>query len=413
MTTKFIWKFIKGGITAPQGFLANGMKAGIKKSGKKDLSLVYSDTACNLAGVFTTNKVQASCVVLNTKRVQRGKAQAIIVNSGNANCLTGKRGFGDSLTMARKAADILGLAEAHVCVASTGVIGKPLPMQKILGALPELASELSKKGGSAAAEGIMTTDHVSKEAAVEVVVAGAKVRIGAMTKGGGMVHPQMALPGRHATMLCFVTTDAKISLPALRAALQEAVQKTFNMMSVDGDMSTNDMVLVLANGLAGNKEIQKGTKEHTQFTAALTSLFLSLAKMMLKDAEGATKYVEVVVKNAKSDAEARMVARSITTSNLVKCALFGGDPNWGRIAAAAGYSGASGIDQSKMNVYLGDVAVLKHGAAAEKREKAAARVMTKKDIVITVDLGVGKYGATAYTCDLSTDYVIFNSAYRT
>ena len=413
MTTKFIWKFIKGGITAPQGFLANGMKAGIKKSGKKDLSLVYSDTACNLAGVFTTNKVQASCVVLNTKRVQGGKAQAIIVNSGNANCLTGKRGFGDSLTMARKAADILGLAEAHVCVASTGVIGKPLPMQKILGALPELASELSKKGGSAAAEGIMTTDHVSKEAAVEVVVAGAKVRIGAMTKGGGMVHPQMALPGRHATMLCFVTTDAKISLPALRAALQEAVQKTFNMMSVDGDMSTNDMVLVLANGLAGNKEIQKGTKEHTQFTAALTSLFLSLAKMMLKDAEGATKYVEVVVKNAKSDAEARMVARSITTSNLVKCALFGGDPNWGRIAAAAGYSGASGIDQSKMNVYLGDVAVLKHGAAAEKREKAAARVMTKKDIVITVDLGVGKYGATAYTCDLSTDYVIFNSAYRT
>ena len=413
MTTKVIWQFIKSGITAPAGFSSNGLSCGIKKSKKKDLSLVYSDSLCNVAGVFTTNKVQASCVVLNTKRVQGGKAQAIIVNSGNANCLTGKRGFGDSLTMARKAADILGLAESQVCVASTGVIGKPLPMQNILGALPELAAGLSKKGGTAAAEGIMTTDHVAKEAAVEVVVAGAKVRIGAMTKGGGMVHPQMALPGRHATMLCFVTTDAKISLPALRAALQEAVQKTFNMMSVDGDMSTNDMVLVLANGLAGNKEIQKGTKEHTQFTAALTSLFLSLAKMMLKDAEGATKYVEVVVKNAKSDAEARMVARSITTSNLVKCALFGGDPNWGRIAAAAGYSGASGIDQSKMNVYLGDVAVLKHGAAAEKREKAAARVMTKKDIVITVDLGVGKYGATAYTCDLSTDYVIFNSAYRT
>src|SRR3989338_7769831 len=424
-------KFIKGGVTAPQGFTANGMKAGIKQSGKKDLSLIYSDTLCTAAGVFTTNKVQASCVVVNTKRLKAGKAQAVIVNSGNANCLTGKKGFEDSLTMAGKTADILGLSESHVCVASTGVIGKLLPIKKIVSALPKLAAGLSKAGGKAAAEGIMTTDHVAKEAAVEVVIGNppsrkasarqGKIRIGAMTKGGGMIHPQMALPGasakgyggpKHATMLCFASTDAAIALPALRAALDQAVQKTFNMITVDGDMSTNDMVLILANGQAKNKLIVKGTKDFRAFESALESLFLSLAKMMIKDAEGATKFVEINVAGAASERDARMVAKSVAGSTLVKTALFGGDPNWGRIAAAAGYSGAR-VDMWKMKIRLGNLLVLQGGGGAQKDEKAAARILAKSQVPITVDLGVGKHGATAYTCDLSTDYVIFNSAYRT
>ena len=406
-------KFITSGITAPKGFTANGLFCGIKKSKKKDLSLIYSDTLSEAAGVFTTNKVKASCVVINQKLIAAGKAQAIIVNSGNANCLTGERGFDDSLAMGGAAADILGVQEKHVLIASTGVIGKLLPLTKIVQAIPDLAAGLNKAGGKDAAAGIMTTDHVAKDAAVEVVIGKTKVRIGAMTKGGGMIHPEMTLSGKHATMLCFASTDAAIALSALRAALDQAIQRTFNMISVDGDMSTNDMVVILANGAAGNKEIQNGTKEFEIFASALEGLFLALAKMMIKDAEGATKFVEISVKNAKTLQDARSIARSIASSNLVKCALFGGDPNWGRIAAAAGYSGAKHIDAWKMNVFLGKVAVMKHGNAVGKSEKKAARVMAKKNIGITVDLGLGKHGATAYACDLSTDYVIFNSAYRT
>lgn len=399
-------RLIKGGITAPQGFSANGLVCGIKKSGKKDLSLIYSAKSCVAAGVFTTNKVKASCVILNKKRIAKGVAQAIVVNSGNANCLTGKRGFEDSLAMAAAAADILGVSEEHVCVVSTGIIGKPLPIEKITAAMPQLAAGLGKRGGRAAAEGIMTTDHVSKEAAIECVIGGAKVCIGAIAKGGGMIHPQMA------TMLCFVSTDVSITQSALKHSLGAAVEKTFNMITVDGDMSTNDMVLILANGLATNKRITKSSKELEVFTSALESLFLKIVEMMMRDAEGATKFVEVRVSGARSRKDARTIARSIASSNLVKCAIFGSDPNWGRIAVAAGYAGGA-LDPEKMKIYLGRVLVLKNGGAVHMSSARTRSVFKKKKILITVDLGLGKYSANAYTCDLSTDYVLFNSAYYT
>lgn len=398
-------KWTSRGITAPLGFVANGLTCGIKRSKKKDLTLVVSQAPCISAGVFTTNKVQASCVIINKKRLAKGKAQAIIANSGNANCLTGKRGFVDSLTMTARTAKLLRVSASHVCVASTGVIGRALPIKKITAALPELVEGLSKKGGRSAAQGIMTTDHVPKEAALEVGISGRRVRIGAIAKGGGMIHPNMA------TMLCFVATDAKVQKSALQSALSAAVSKTFNMITVDGDMSTNDMVMVLANGLADNKPIVQNSREYKVFAEALESLFLKLAKMMILDAEGATKSVEIVVKNAASAIDARTVARSIASSNLVKCALFGGDPNWGRIAAAAGYSGAK-VDQWKMKVYLGKILVLKAGGAVLGTRKGG-NPFAQKEIVVTVDLGLGKHGATAYTCDLSTDYVVFNSAYHT
>src|SRR3989344_1045904 len=283
-------KLIDGGVTAPKGFSASGLHCGIKgKSKKKDLSLIYSETLCDAVGVFTTNKVQASCVVINKEHLKGGKAQAIIANSGNANCMTGKKGFADSKKMAQVAGDALGVSLEYILVASTGVIGQPLEIGKIVKAVPALADGLSEDGSKDAAEGILTTDRTTKEVAAEILIGGKKVRIGAIAKGAGMIHPQMG----HATMLCFVTTDAAVAPAALRAALDEAVGQSFNMITIDGDMSTTDMVLVLANGMAGNKTIAKGSKEFGVFTGALTELFLTLAKLMVRDAEGATKFVEI------------------------------------------------------------------------------------------------------------------------
>ena len=378
------------------------------KSKKKDLSLIYSETLCDAVGVFTTNKVQASCVVINKEHLKGGKAQAIIANSGNANCMTGKKGFADSKKMAQVAGDALGVSLEYILVASTGVIGQPLEIGKIVKAVPALADGLSEDGSKDAAEGILTTDRTTKEVAAEILIGGKKVRIGAIAKGAGMIHPQMG----HATMLCFVTTDAAVAPAALRAALDEAVGQSFNMITIDGDMSTNDMVLVLANGMAGNKTIAKGSKEFGVFTGALTELFLTLAKLMVRDAEGATKFVEISVGGAKTSADAQKVARSIASSNLVKCALFGSDPNWGRIAAAAGYSGAH-VDPWKMKIYIGKELVLKNGGGVNKNPAALDRVFAQKDIYIKVDLCLGKAGASAFTCDLSTSYVEKNSAYRT
>src|SRR3989344_4522943 len=312
-------KTIKGGVTAPKGFTASGLFCGIKKTGKKDLALICSEVPCTAAGVFTTNKVQASCVVINQKNLKDGKAQAILANSGNANCMTGKSGFKDSETMAATVGKALHVSKQNVLVASTGVIGKPLPVEKIVGASSELVKTLSKKGAKDAAQGILTTDHTVKEVAAEVMLGKTKIKIGAIAKGAGMIHPQMAL---HATMLCFITTDALIAPTALRAALDRATQKTFNMITIDGDMSTNDMVLVLANGRAGNKKIVAGSKEFKIFSEALGALFLALAKLMVRDAEGATKFVEVTVRGAKSETDARIAARAIASSNLVKCALL-------------------------------------------------------------------------------------------
>ncbi len=413
-------KFTSGGITAPKGFTASGLFCGIKKSKKKDLVLIYSETPCVAAGVFTANKVQASCVVINKKHLKDGKAQAIVANSGNANCMTGKAGFKDSETMAASVGKALHAPKNNVLIASTGVIGKPLPIAKITGAVPELVEKLSKKGARDAALGILTTDHIVKEVAAEVTIGKTKIKIGAIAKGAGMIHPQMTLSSsaqgyggtKHATMLCFVTTDALIAPLALRAALDEATQKTFNMITIDGDMSTNDMVLVLANGMAGNEKITGGSKEFRIFSEALGTLFLALAKLMVQDAEGATKFVEVTVRGAKSENDARVAARAVASSNLVKCALYGSDPNWGRIAAAIGQSSAH-VDPWKMKIYLGEELVLQKGGKVEKKAALLDRIFAKKNIQIRVDLGLGTSSATAYTCDLSTAYVQLNSAYRT
>ncbi|HEY4516486.1 MAG TPA: bifunctional glutamate N-acetyltransferase/amino-acid acetyltransferase ArgJ [Candidatus Paceibacterota bacterium] len=402
-------KVITGGIAAPIGFTASGMHCGIKKR-KYDLSLIYSESPCVAAGVFTTNNVKASCVVVNAKHLADGKAQAIIANSGNANCMTGLRGFVDSEKMAKVAGRALGIAAGDVCVASTGLIGKALPIQNIEKAIPELVSALDKKGSADAAMGIMTTDHVRKEVAVEFLIGGKKARIGVIAKGAGMIHPQMALP--HATMLCFVSTDVSIALPALHAALDAATQNSFNMITIDGDMSTNDMVLVLANGMAGNKKIVKGSKDLKVFTETLEHVFQTIAQRIVSDAEGATKFVEVAVRGARSLQDARKAARGIASSNLVKSALYGSDPNWGRIAAAVGSSGAR-VDQSKMMIYLGKELAVQKGGPVKKARGILDRVFAKKEIRITVDLGLGRHAASAYTCDLSKAYVELNSAYHT
>ncbi len=328
-------KTLHGGVTAPLGFKASGLYCGIKKSKRKDLALIVSERPCDAAGVFTTNRVQASCVVINKESLKDSRAQAIIANSGNANCMTGKSGFENSRSMIAAVARALKLRKKDVLVASTGVIGKPLPIKKILAAVPQLVKDADRKGSESAAAGILTTDRLSKEIAVEIRIGRRRVRIGAIAKGAGMIHPQMA-PPKHATMLCFVTTDAAITPAALRDALDRAVQKTFNTITIDGDMSTNDMVLVLANGMAQNRRIAEKTQEFRVFTKALEAVFLHQAKLMVRDAEGATKFVEVVVRNAQTREDARLVARSVASSNLFKCALFGSDPNWGRIAAAVG-----------------------------------------------------------------------------
>ncbi len=409
-------KLIQGGITAPIGFKANGVFCGIKRSKKRDLALIYSERPCQAAGVFTTNQVQASCVVVNKEHLRDGVAQAVIANSGNANCMTGQGGFENSRAMAAAVARILKLRKKHVLVASTGVIGKPLPIKKILIAVPELVKGLSRRNGEYAAAGILTTDRMIKQVAAEFTVGRRRVRAGAIAKGAGMIRPQMALiprPAiRHATMLCFVTTDAAIAPGALRVALQKAADKTFNTITIDGDMSTNDMVLVLANGMAQNKKIVEKTREFREFSRFLETLFSKLAKQMIKDAEGATKFVEIVVRNAQSREDAKTVAMSVARSSLVKCALFGSDPNWGRIAAAAGCAKAH-VDPWKLQIHLGRELVLRNGGRVKKKAALLNRVFAQKNIKITVDLGVGKYSASALTCDFSTHYVRINSAYRT
>ncbi len=407
-------KMIHGGGTAPFGFTANGVYCGIKRSKRRDLALIYSKCPSVAAGVFTTNNIQASCVVLNKEQLKDQTAQVIVANSGNANCMTGKSGFQNSKAMITRTARCFpGVSPKNVLIASTGVIGKPLPIKKILNAIPDLAKGLGKDRSPYAAAAILTTDRFNKEIAVEIKIGGKPVRLGAIAKGAGMIHPRMTATGtKHATMLCFVTTDAVIAHAALKDALVRATDKTFNTITIDGDVSTNDMVLVLANGMAENEKIVERSKEFKVFSKTLEAIFLKLAKGMIRDAEGATKFVEVVVKHAATDQDAKKAAEAVASSNLVKCALFGCDPNWGRIAAAVGYSGAY-VDPWKMQIYLGKELVLQNGGKVKKKAAVLNRVFAKKNIKITVDLKIGRHNATAFTCDLSTEYVRINSYYRT
>lgn len=397
-------KAIGGSVTAPKGFLASGINCGIKKK-KPDLALIVSNVPAHAAGVWTKNTVKAAPVLLTEKNLKDGCAQAIIANSGNANCLNGKQGLKWAQDMAAAVSSSVCIARDDVLVSSTGIIGKPLPVKKITDAMPSLVKGLSRDGGLQAAKAIMTTDLVPKMIAVSVKIGGKTARIGGIAKGSGMICPNMA------TMLCFITTDADIELRALRASLKDAVESSFNMVTVDGDMSTNDTVLVLANGLAGNRRIRYGSRDHRIFYGAISHVMAYLAKEVAKDGEGASKFIEINVKGLKSDKDARKMAMEIANSSLVKTAIAGEDPNIGRIASSAGASGVK-FDESKMEISLNGIKIVSGGKARFGLRPAAKKSMIGKDIKITVDLKSGKASATAWTCDLTEGYIKINARYN-
>ncbi len=408
-------KKISKGVVAPKGFTTSGIVCGIKKSGKKDLMLLKSEIPCTTVGAFTSNKVKAFCVDFNLMQLSHNLAQAIIVNSGNANCLTGTRGQKDNANMAKVCADEMGIDTGLVLTASTGIIGQYMPIQKILGAMPELVHSLrsSALANSNAANAILTTDRKSKSTAVEFLIGSKPVRIGIVAKGAGMIHPTMTTSGqRHATMLCFITTDAVISKTCLQKAFSSAIDEAFNSISVDADMSTNDMTLLMANGQAQNKSIAPNSEEFKLFQTALTDVCCGMAKLMIRDAEGATKFVEIRVNGAKTAMDARAVALSVASSKLVKTAFFGSDPNWGRIAASIGYANAN-VSADKLKISLGNHLVLKGRAHRTVKKSDLNRVFRKKEILVNIDLGLGKRSARVWTTDLSLGYVSFNSAYHT
>jgi len=397
---------LSGGITEAAGFQAGTASAGIKYKLKKDIAVICSDVPAVAAGVFTTNIVKAAPVLVSMERIAGGKAQAIVVNSGNANACNGEQGMGDALAMVSAAADALGIPEELVLVASTGVIGQKMPMEKILPGILQAAGEVSAVGGTMAAEAIMTTDTVPKEAARKIVIGGKTVTVGGMAKGSGMIHPDLA------TLLCFITTDAAISRACLQQAFKYAVSCSFNMISVDRDTSTNDTAIVLANGLAGNPVIDGEGDEYVSFRDVLTDVCVNLAINIAKDGEGATKLIQVETRHALTLADARLAAKSVAGSNLVKAAIFGRDANWGRILCAAGYSGAN-FDPGRVDIFLGNEQVTKRGCSVEFSEERASEVLNNDTVRIVIDFNAGKYDAIAWGCDLTYDYVRINGDYRT
>jgi glutamate N-acetyltransferase/amino-acid N-acetyltransferase len=393
------------GIAIPKGFLFSTAEAAIKKPGRKDIALIYSEKEAAVSGMFTTNKVKAAPVKLDMKLIKSGKGQAIIVNSGNANACTGKQGMKDALEMASLTASALKVETSDVYVCSTGVIGTPLPMQRIRPKISELASNLGRADINDAAVAIMTTDTFSKIAAKKIKIDGKFITITGICKGAGMICPNMA------TMLCFIMTDANIDKKAFNAALKGAVEKSFNRITIDGDMSTNDTVLMMANGMANNNTIKERSKEFEMFASVLSSVTYNLSKMIVKDGEGATKLVEIEVKNAKNEAEAEKGAFAIANSMLVKTAIYGNDANWGRIMAALGYSGIT-IKEEKTDIYINGLKVVSKGLGTGKDAEANGRLKTT-EVKIVINLALGKGNAKVLTCDLTEDYVKINAEYRT
>ncbi len=386
------------------GFQAAGVIGGLKKNGQKDLGLIFSEVPASVAGVFTQNRIQAAPVQLDRQRISRGVCRALIVNSGNANCCTGNEGMRDAIHMAELAAAEVGVTEDEVLVSSTGVIGEPMPMDKVKSAMPALIGALHREGIHDFAESIMTTDTVPKVIRRCGEMDGKVVTVTGVAKGSGMIRPDMA------TMLCFVMTDVEASPVLLTEMLKTAVDLSFNRITVDGDTSTNDTVLLMANGLSGAKVLKD--RQRGVFQPILNDVLISLAKWLIKDGEGATKFVEIVVKGAGSDQDARGIADTVAHSNLFKTALFGQDANWGRILAAIGRAGVA-VDPDKIDVWFGPVLMVQAGMGCGKTaEVEATKILKKSEFDITIDLRLGKGQASVFTCDFSIDYVKINADYR-
>lgn len=405
------FKFIDGTVTSPLGFTAQGVCASIKPSNttKRDLALIYCEKPCTAAAVYTKNLVKSATIQVTKKHLGNGVAQAVIVNSGNANTCNA-----DGVEIAEKmceiAAETLSVSPEDVIVASTGVIGQPLPIEPVIKGAEMMKGKLSKDGGTNAAEAIMTTDTVKKEMAMEMTLGGKKVTVGGIAKGSGMIHINMG------TMLSFVTTDSAVSAEMLECALREAVEDSYNMVSVDGDTSTNDTLAIMASGLADNEPITEKNEDYKIFVAGLTEAFKSLAKQLAGDGEGATKLLVCTVDGAKTKQDAVTVSKSIICSSLLKAAMFGADANWGRVLCAIGYSGAD-VDVNKVDVSFksekGEILVCKDGAGVEFSEEKAKEILLEKEINILVSLNDGDGNAEAYGCDLTYDYVKINGDYRT
>ena len=403
-------EIISGGVCAAKGFKANGVHCGIRKNrSKRDLGLIFSERECSAAAVYTSNLVKGAPLIVTKQNISDGKAQAVICNSGNANTCN-ENGEQIEVETCKAVAGALGISEKDVVVASTGVIGQPLDITPIKSGIPELVTGLTENGSVYAAEAIMTTDTKVKEIAVQFSVGGKTCKMGGIAKGSGMIHPNLA------TMLVFITTDCNIAPEMLKKALETDVQNTFNMVSIDGDTSTNDMVVVLANGMSGNEEISEENADFAEFMKALNTVTVALCRMIAADGEGATKLLECKVTGAKTEEDAKKVAKSVVCSSLLKAAMFGADANWGRVLCAIGYSGAD-VDVNSIDVAFfsnkGMVTVCMNGVGVDFSEDLAKEVLSEDDIDIVVKLNNGAYSATAWGCDLTYDYVKINGDYRT
>ena len=404
------YSWLDGGVTAPSGFNAAGIHCGIRKNkSKKDLALIVAETPCTAAAVYTQNLVKGAPLLVTQRNLKNGRAQVVVCNSGNANTCNAD-GVEKAEKMCALTAQALGLNAADVIVASTGVIGQVLPLEPIEQGIPPLTAALSSTGGGDAADAIMTTDTIRKQFALSVEIGGKTVTLGGMAKGSGMIHPNMA------TLLCFITTDCAISAPMLQEALMQANGVSFNMVSVDGDTSTNDMASIMASGLAGNAEITEKNADFTAFTSALTALMTALSKEIARDGEGATKLLICRVAGGKTDADAQGIAKAVICSSLFKAAMFGADANWGRVLCAIGYAGCA-VDIDNVDVSFssdkGVITVCKKGAGLDFDEDTAKKILSENEITIDITLHDGSASAEAFGCDLTYDYVKINGDYRT
>ena len=400
---------IKGGVTAPQGFKASGTAAGLKKNGDLDLALVYSEDTCVTLGVYTTNVVKGHSLQVTAENLKKGYANAVLINSGGANACVGRQGYLDAKEITEYCAEKLNIAPEHMLIGSTGVIGYPLKKDLINAGIDKLTGDFSNQenenGGNLAAKAIMTTDTFPKEIAVDLVLDGKHVKIGAMAKGSGMIHPNMA------TMISIITTDANISRKTLEPMFRKIVGKTYNRVSIDGDTSVCDMTLIFANGLSNDTVIEEGSESYEKYSEALEYVCTELARMLAKDGEGATKLLEIQVKNAITAEDAYKIVVSVAKSPLVKTAVFGEDANWGRIITAAGYSGAK-FNPETVDIFIGGVKMCENGKALPFDEEKAKEALHKDEILVTIDLKAGEFFDRMWTCDFSYDYVKINGSYR-